>query len=632
MAECLDGKRAAGDKYQKSLQGPRMSDSLSMANDFHYDPFCEVCYASRNWNIQHEGFCKDCVQFLCQDCLRVHRKLQGTRGHVIERGDDMPKSMADKPPKFDNCDDHQQSRRDQFCDKHRVLLCSKCVPLHHKDCPVKSMDEACQSVPSSEIDALYDEVSDFKTNLSSVVSQIDHNIAELGKQQVHSMKEAQDLKDKNITKVDKLFRDMTSEIKSKYKSHTSELGQGQNELKNVIADIEGVLDDIDKLKGSTVDTKVFLKIQEILKDVGQCKSNAENVGSMPMNVKTSFIPDKRMKEFLTMSFKLAPQSQVAISVPEISFPVSPAKSQPISQQCTATTPTGVSGQAATQTKPLSQITAKKFCSYNIKLDDDKSACWITSMAITNDGRRLLVDNFNSKIKMFSRDMKFLCSLALSTKPRDIAVTGNSKAIVSSHEKQLLTLDISHRMMSAKGTVNLPFEVGAIAPYKDKLAVISWSTSHFSVKLIDLNGRVYWSIDTDKQGELYFHPPSVSCHDDGVSATLFVSDSGTGKLTVLNADTGDVVNTSVNKFFERSRRYSTGVTTDTDGNFYACYHNTDEVVVLAKDLSSRRVLISARNGLGRHPQAVVYNAAEHQLLVSYHFNTDSNQKVDCFKLQ
>ena len=144
-------------------------------------------------------------------------------------------------------------------------------------------------------------------------------------------------------------------IKSKYKSHTSELGQGQNELNNVIVDIEGILDDIDKLKGSSIDTKVFLKIQEILKDVGQCKSNAEKVRSMPMNVKTSFIPDKRMKEFLTMSFQLgsisleAPQPQVAISVPEISFPVSPAKSQPILQQSTATTPTGDSGQAATQT-------------------------------------------------------------------------------------------------------------------------------------------------------------------------------------------------------------------------------------------------------------------------------------------
>ena len=637
MAESLDGKRTAGDKYQKSLQGPRMSDSLSMTSDYHYDPFCEVCYESRNWIFQHDGFCKDCVQFLCQDCLRVHRKLQGTRGHVIERGDDMPKSMADKPPKFDYCDDHQQSWRDQFCGKHRVLLCSKCVPLHHKDCPVKSVDEACKGVPSSEIDALYDEVSDFKTNLSSVVSQIDHNIAELGKQQVHSMKEAQDLKDKIISKVDKLFQDMTSEIKSTYKLHTSKLGQGQNKMNNVIADIEGVLDDIDKLKGSTVDTKVFLKTQEILKDVRQCKSVAEKVRSMPMNVKTSFTPDKRMKEFLTMSFKLGSislqtsQPQVTISVPEISFPVSPAKSQPISQQCTATPPTRVSGQVATQTKPLSQITARKFCSYNIKLDDDKSDCWITSIGITNDGRRLLVDNYNSKTKMFSRDMKFLCSLSLPNKPRNIAITGNKEAVVSCDKKCLLILDISDRKMRIKRTVNLRFAVGPIAPYKDKLAVTSWSTSLPSVKLIDPTGRVYWSTDFDNQGhKLFFNPDGVACHDDGVSATLIVSDSGTDKQTVLNADTG-VVNESKTKLFERSQ-FLSGVTTDTDGNIYVCYHITDEVKVLAKDLSSRRVLISARNGLGRYPQAVVYNAADHQLLVSYAYYSDSNQRVDCFELK
>ena len=277
-------------------------------------------------------------------------------------------------------------------------------------------------------------------------------------------------------------------IKSKYKSHTSKLGQGQTELNNVIADIEGILDDIDKLIGSTVDTKVFLKIQEILKDVGQCKSNAEKVGSMPMNVKTSFIPDKRIKEFLTMPFKLgsislkAPQPQVAISVPEISFPVSPAKSQLISQKCTATT-------------------ATKFCSYNIKLDNDKNACWITSMATTCDDRRLLVDHSNRKIKMFSRDMKFLCSLSLSTKPWYIAITGNREAVVSYDKKWLQILGISDRKMNVKRTVNLPFEIKAIAPYKDKLAMTSWSTTPFSVKLIDLTGRVYWSTDTYNQWTL-----------------------------------------------------------------------------------------------------------------------------------
>ena len=94
--------------------------------------------------------------------------------------------------------------------------------------------------------------------------------------------------------------------------------------------------------------------------------------------------------------------------------------------------------------------------------------------------------------------------------------------------------------------------------------------------------------------------------------------------MLNANTADVVNRS--ETTERNSRRLTGVTTDTDRNIYACYRHTFEVVVLAKDLS-RRGLISPRNGLGRYPQAIVYNAADHQLLVSYYCYSDSNQ-VDC----
>ena len=76
MAESLAGKEATSDEYRRSFKDSRMSDSLSMASDYHYDPFCEVCFETRKRNTQHEVFCKDCVQFLCDDCLRVHRKLQ----------------------------------------------------------------------------------------------------------------------------------------------------------------------------------------------------------------------------------------------------------------------------------------------------------------------------------------------------------------------------------------------------------------------------------------------------------------------------------------------------------------------------------------------------------------------------
>ena len=604
MAESLDGERAASDQR---LQGSR-PDSLSMGSDYHYDPFCEVCFASKNQNVKHDGFCKDCVQFLCKDCLRVHKTLQGTRGHVIQRGNDMPKSMADKPPKFDYCDAHQQSRKDQYCWQHRVLLCSKCISLQHKYCLVKSVGDACKSVPTSEIDTLYDKVSDIKANLSSVVAQIDHNITELGKQQVGSLKDAQDLKDKVIAKVDKKFQDMISEINSTYTAKISDLGRCQNGLNDVITDLQVTLDDINKQKGSTVNIKVFLKIQDILKDIKQCKSTTEKLKPSAMNVKLSFLPDKRIQEFLSTPFNMGSitlvtsQPQVPLSVPEILFPLHPAT---------------------------------KLCSYNTQLGSDEKNCLITAMVITNDGRVLvlLADYIypKDKIKLFSRDMKLLCSLSLLASPWDTAITGDREAIVSClNEEKLLILDISDRRMSIKRTVKLPFVVVGIATYKDKLVVstslsISLSTSPASVKLIDQSGRVYWSTDThDQQGQyLFYRPACLTCYDDGGSVAVIVSDVDDDKLTVLNADTGDII--ARRKVVGKDPQ---GVTADTSGIIYVCYRRTGEVAVLTNDLSQERVLLSEAHGLSKYPQAIAYNSVDHQLLVSYEYNSN----IDCFQLR
>ena len=54
-------------------------------------------------------------------------------------------------------------------------------------------------------------------------------------------------------------------------------------------------------------------------------------------------------------------------------------------------------------------------------------------------------------------------------------------------------------------------------------------------------------------------------------------------------------------------------------------------MLSKDLSQENVLLSKRVGLSRAPQAIVYNAVDHRLLVS-NTSSDSYNKVDCIKLK
>ena len=641
MADSLDGQHVASADY-------RMSGSLSMACDYYYDPFCEVCFETRNQNIKHEGFCNECNQFLCGECLRVHRKLQGTRGHVIRRGDDMPKSMADKPPTFDYCEVHQRFPKDQFCGSHKTLLCSQCVPLQHNDCPVESVHDACKGVSSSEIDALYETVSEFKTNLSSVVTQLDRNVTDLGQQKVNLLQNAQDLKDKGIAKIEKLFQEITSETKSTYKTYTSDLSRDKGKLNDLVEILESTLDDIDKMKGSTVDTKIFLRIQDILKEVEQCKSDAGKLRPSAMNVKwlcnvkLSFTLEKVFGELLSSSFKMGSisidtsQPQVAILLPEISFPIS-HQSLPTLQGLSGRTSAGAKRHVAMITMPLSQITALKIAGYNTKLDNEP-ACVISDIAFTSDDRRLLADSSNKKIKLFSRDMRPLCSLSLPLSPWGITVTGDGEAVVSSAEGNFLHfLDISDNKMSIKRTVKPPFLVAGIAPYKEKLLVSAWHVPRSdSIKLIDKIGRVYWSTDTDQQGQkLFSYPGYMTRYRDGGSVAVIVSESGhlhafgpnNNVLTVLNAETGDVIARR-----DMEGKCPSGITTDTAGNIYVCYHETGEVAVLTKDLSQDKVLLCKRDGLSRYPLAIVYNAIDNQLLVSYDRISGSSTHVDCFEIQ
>ena len=87
-------------------------DSRHGTSDEYHDPFCEPCEEARGRNVKVHGFCKNCNQYLYTECHTTHEKLRATKGHVIQTGDDLPKSMAEKPPRYNACDDHPKLLKD----------------------------------------------------------------------------------------------------------------------------------------------------------------------------------------------------------------------------------------------------------------------------------------------------------------------------------------------------------------------------------------------------------------------------------------------------------------------------------------------------------------------------------------
>ena len=604
-----------------------MADSFNpdaVCDEWHYQ-YCDLCYEADDLNIEAASFCDDCVQFMCNKCYKIHERLSSTRGHVVKTGSAMPRSQADKPPRISFCDEHPIHLKNQFCSVHKQLICSLCSPLYHKNCSTGSVEDVSKSISSSETNDLYDIVSDMKSNLESSLTAMKSNIDDLNGQKIIMLEQAQELYDKMVSKAKKWFADEKSEIDTHYQSQLLVLKQNHTRINNTVSRIESSLRQIDILRSRPIDVKIFLRIQDILSDMKQYQDDFK---APICNVQLSFVPSKQIQDFLSSSYTMGSvkldKSKCEITIPEILYPVSSPQQ---SRAGPANKVVAAAGkrESARQSVALTQLKVRKLRSYNVKLSDDRSNCWITGMAITNDDRRLLVDENNKKVKLFSLDMKLLSSLSLSDTPCDIAVISDKEAVVTTYNESLVLLDISGSKMSINDTTRVPFDVRGISKYGEKLVVTSSSPGPPSVKLIDKTGRVYLSVSTDDQGQSLFSQPRFVTSDIERN-TVTATDWGNNTLTVLNGDTGDVI-----KRRSLKDKFPLGVTTGPSGNIYVCYCGTREVAELTGDLAEERILLSQQDGLGPSPWAIAYDKSCGQLITSYVNNSSDDNSVDVFDL-
>ena len=377
---------------------------------------------------------------------------------------------------------------------------------------------------------------------------------------------------------------------------------------------------------------VILRIQEILSDM---KQNEDDLNTPIYRVQLSFVPSEQIQDYLSSSYTMGSvkldKSKSEITVPEILFPVSSIQ-QSLTNTANRLSATAGTSQSARQSVALTQMKGRKLGRYNVKLTDDMDACDITGMEITSDGRRLLEDGRNKKVKLFSRDrklfsrdMRLLSYLLFSMHPHDIAVLSDQEAVVTTANKSLALLNISGRHMSINTTTSLAYDVYSISQYGEKLVVTSYSPKPASVKLIDMTGRVYWSVSSDAQGKSLFDSPQYVT-SDVERRIVTVTDWKNNTLTVLNGETGAVI-----KRLSLKDKYPEGVTTGPSGNIYVCYAKAREVAVLTGGLAVERILLSQRDCLGIGPRAIVYDKIRGQLITSYSRFISDHNSVDIWEL-
>ncbi|CAG2247801.1 unnamed protein product [Mytilus edulis] len=200
--------------------------------------WCEPC--SRDGENQPaESWCSDCVEPLCVECAKFHRKGKITANHKtipILEAEKLDSSILDIS---ESCHIHDDQKLSFFCVQHDKICCAFCLRESHNACKdVKSIEQASKGVKmGTAIGDLQRRISEFslmigkildvcKNNLSSISDQKDEFKGKLINFRKELSTYLDELEQEIYTKLDVCDKECTSEIEKKIKDLT--IGQNKS--------------------------------------------------------------------------------------------------------------------------------------------------------------------------------------------------------------------------------------------------------------------------------------------------------------------------------------------------------------------------------------------------------------------
>ena len=626
------------------------------------DPYCETCFENKHKKIGEVCFCENCNLYMCIQCHDVHKQMHFSQKHRVVKGSKMPKSLADKPIKYPDCDLHIGNTNDRYCREHHEMLCSECLKQNHQRCHVDTITDLCKILGSDDINSFTAVVANIKLNVQNTQSKLQNNISDLTKLRENEIKRAEQAKQDMIKKANELFNETVSGITKHYHNKVGEIKSHIDGLNDELHDLDEIINKLNRKASIKFDPNLFIQMQQIVDTTQTCKREIDDMISEIKTTNISFSFSKEISDFLACkSFgdvqEISSPLSITDDVGDIFFPyiTSQAGRPYISSQAGrpygasqagrpySTSQAGrpyitsqagrpyITSQAARpyitsrsrrtilakkDSVDISHIVARKMSHVNIISPKDNDKPCVGGLAVTDNGTLLVGDCNNATLKVFSQDNTLLSSVPLSAGCNDVTVTEDDIAVVSTNDKKLHFLDISDPPSpSVQRSVSLGYTVWGITTYKDRL-VVTADTTPPSVRMIDRNGKEVWSVTKGPDNQqLFVRPVYIVTSKINDTEAVIVSDYRKETLTLLNANNGSLL-----KIVDMIGKGPHGITVDNDGNIFVACFTTSEICVWSNDFTKSRTLISGKD-FERKPDCIAYSRSTDTLYIGYYEDCD-----------
>ena len=454
---------------------------------------CNIC-EEVGLREQADQFCVSCQQYLCEECKQHHSRAKPTKSHQVIGTDEIPSlsslTLGSDSNETPLCKDHESAIK-YFCISHMTELCQSCRLMEHKQCAnVTKIEKAsCDMFTEEHSIKILKSMEDMKDIFSKCKSTAQRNRDMLysGKQSaIDTVKQARINIDSHLDKIEtaaydeigRVFRTKMKQVEDQL--HVCDVSMFQ--LQKRISKIERAMMIADK-------EAEFITINAVTKEVKrQCNLLKDTIEGM-CDIDFTFI--------------------VRDSIGKISELLSSL------------------GTASITTYPASQSDSGTVAIYTDELKTntktDTMAPFIRSYEKLSDGRYLIADATNQKMKLYDSNKQFISELAIPDYPMSVVVLCDTEAVVSlPFIETLQYITIGTDLALAK-TKKVNYQPCAMVKYgNDILATVS--VSFFNVAVIDKHGNVKRTIYRDN-GSLFSAANYINVSIDRKAVYVVDADKG-----------------------------------------------------------------------------------------------------------
>ncbi|XP_058045904.1 transcription intermediary factor 1-alpha isoform X1 [Ahaetulla prasina] len=200
----------------------------------------QVCTSCED-NAEANGFCVECVEWLCKTCIRAHQRVKFTKDHTVRQKEEVsPEAVGvtNQRPVF--CPYHKKEQLKLYCETCDKLTCRDCQLLEHKEHRYQFIEEAFQN-QKVIIDTLITKLMEKSKYIKYTGEQIQNRIHEVNRNQKLVEQDVKVAIFTLMVEINKKGKALLHQLECLAKEHRAKLLQQQREVSGLSKQLEHVM-------------------------------------------------------------------------------------------------------------------------------------------------------------------------------------------------------------------------------------------------------------------------------------------------------------------------------------------------------------------------------------------------------